>query len=115
MLGFVVDEHGRAEGVKDDLVFAWSHALYCWTKSKTILLKDIASIFNVKDEKIDEIEVLKFMKNNSRSNIWQNVDIYELADELEKAENEQNMKINNVDNDRKNVSMSNIYKAFFGV
>jgi hypothetical protein len=25
------------------------------------------------------------------------------------------MKINNVDNDRKNVSMSNIYKAFFGV
>jgi hypothetical protein len=111
MLGFVVDEHGRAEGIKDDLVFGWSHALYAWVKSKAMLLKDVASIFNMKDNKASEVEVLRFMKeNNPRSTVWSHFDINSYIDEME-AENF--LETEKVNNENKS-SITNIYKAFYG-
>lgn len=111
MLGFVVDEHGRAEGIKDDLVFGWSHALYAWVKSKAMLLKDVASIFNIKDNKASEVEVLRFMKeNNPRSTVWNNFDINSYIDEIEAESFLETEKVNNENKS----SITNIYKAFYG-
>ncbi len=110
MLGFIVDDHGRAQGSKDDLVFGWSHALYCWTKSKAMLLKDIAAVFNMGHNKGSEIEILKFMQKNSPdSSIWKNVDVYDLADMLE----EDNFSEVKDDKTNKN-NVAGIYNAFFG-
>lgn len=115
LLGFVVDDHGKASGNKDDLVMAWVHALYCWTKSKAFLLKDIAKImmdtYKVNDRKNNQLETIKFIRDHSEnSSVWQNMtpeEIQTLMDE----ENNTNNKINS--NEEKGSSIANIYKAFY--
>ena len=118
LLGFVVDERGRPEGTKDDLVFAWSHALYCWTKSKAFLLKDMAKILSktvgLDDAKRIKIETLKFMQSKSNSKVWKDLSIEELQEILDE-ENMENSKIKIEDNSNENKSspIVNIYKAFY--
>lgn len=115
LLGFVVNEHGKPMGLKDDLVMGWVHALYCWTKSKAFLLKDIAKImsetFAVNDTKRNQLETIKFIKNHSEgSSVWQNTtpeDIQKFLDE----ENYTNNKINNEEAEAS--SIAKIYKAFY--
>lgn len=44
LLGFMVNSNGRPQGKKDDLVFAMAHALYCYTKSKQVLLQNYVKL-----------------------------------------------------------------------
>jgi hypothetical protein len=117
LLGFVVDDHGRPEGVKDDLVFAWSHSLYCWTKSKAFLLRDMAKILSntvgLEDAQRAKVEIIEFMKDRSKSKIWKDLSIEELQEILDE-ENVQNSKIKIEDNkEKKDSPVANIYKAFY--
>lgn len=57
LLGFTINDNGRASGDKDDLVLAYTHALYCYSKTKKLLLKDIEKInnaFNYKDKEFKD-------------------------------------------------------------
>lgn len=63
LLGFTVTSSGRAEGKKDDLVFAMAHALYCYSKSKQVLLKDYIKLndaFSHSGENRDTQNMLEF-------------------------------------------------------
>jgi hypothetical protein len=119
LLGFVRDEHGRASGDHDDLVMAWTHAIYCYTKCKSILTKGMKEAsykmlgYDKKEEKTKQI--VQFMQRGD-SKIWSNYSADDLAEIIEqtKSEDEQNNsennKINNNDTDR----LSKIYKAMYG-
>ena len=120
LLNFVVDEHGRADGPRTDLIFAWVHALYAFTKSKQLLLRNFASILSrtvgVEDSSINQLESIKFVQEHSNSNIWNSLrpeDIQKILDE----EYGENLEINNAKNGKEkpeeSSSLSNIYKAFY--
>ena len=120
LLNFVVDEHGRADGPRTDLIFAWVHALYAFTKSKQLLLRNFASILSrtvgVEDSRRNQLESIKFVQEHSNSNIWNSLrpeDIQKILDE----EYGENLEINNAKDDREkpeeSSSLSNIYKAFY--
>lgn len=116
LLGFIIDDTGKPQGAKDDLVFAWVHALYCWTKSKAILLRNLTNILNntvgVDKRKDNQLETLKFIQERTDSRVWKEMDVIEIQKILEedKLENDKNNKINN---DKSANSLMNIYKAFF--
>ena len=117
LLGFIVDDHGKPTGVKDDLVFSWAHALYCWTKSKAFLLRDMAKILSnsvgLQDAQKARVEIIEFMKERSNSKIWKNISIEELQEILDE-ENMENSKIKIEGNKKeKDSSIANIYKAFY--
>lgn len=117
LLGFVVDDHGRPEGVKDDLVFGWAHSLYCWTKSKAFLLRDMAKILSntvgLQDAQRAKVEIIEFMKDRSKSKIWKDLSVEELQEILDE-ENVENSKIKIEDNkEKKDSPVANIYKAFY--
>jgi hypothetical protein len=117
LLGFVVDDHGRPEGRKDDLVFGWAHSLYCWTKSKAFLLRDMAKILSntvgLQDAQRAKVEIIEFMKDRSKSKIWKDLSVEELQEILDE-ENVENSKIKIEDNkEKKDSPVANIYKAFY--
>lgn len=116
LLRFVVDDSGRPEGHPDDLIFAWTHALYCWVKSKAFLLKDVAKILSntvgLYDASNVNIDTLKFMRNNSDSKIWKNLSVEELQTILDE-ENEEKDKINSENNEiKEESSIMKVWKAF---
>ena len=115
LLSFVVDEHGRPAGKKDDLVMGWAHCLYAWTKSKAFLLKDIATVLSntvgLNDARRAQEDIVKFMRDRSDSRIWQDLSVAELQEILDE-ENAENLKINKEKTDEE-TPLTKIYKSFF--
>jgi len=115
LLGFVVDEHGRPSGKKDDLVFGWAHSLYAWTKSKAFLLKDIAKVLSntvgLNDVRKAQEDIVRFMRDRTDSKIWQNLSVEELQVILDE-ENAENSKINK-EKVEEETPLTKIYKSFF--
>lgn len=120
LLNFIVDEHGKADGPKTDLIFAWVHALYAYTKSKPLLLRNYANILSavadVMDAKKNQLEAIKFMQEYSNSTLWNSLRPEEIQKILDEELNDVKSKINNNEDNNKEKfnSLSNIYKAFYG-
>ena len=97
---FVRNSENKFEADHDDLIFAYSHALYCYSKSKEILLKDYASILtksfsvNTKNSKESMSDMVDFMKKFSGNGYWQNIDIDALENEAEDSDLSYNSHIN---------------------
>ncbi len=120
LLNFIVDEHGKADGPRTDLIFAWVHALFAFVKSKQILLVNYANIINktigIEDSKKNQLEAIKFMQEHSNSNIWNSLKPEDLQRILDEEYNE-NLKINSEENNKEkpdeSSTLNNIYKAFY--
>lgn len=97
---FVRNSENKFEADHDDLIFAYSHALYCYSKSKEILLKDYASILtksfnvNTKNSKESMSDMIDFMKKFSGNGYWHNIDIDALENEAEDNDLSYNSHIN---------------------
>lgn len=118
LLGFITDNNRAANDTDhDDLVMAWSHSLYCYTKSKAYLLKDMVKVLaksvgadNIAENKETKIE---FMKKFANTTLWDKINAdaltqYELEEKEEKEIN------NHTTNKNNSNSLNNIYKTFFG-
>lgn len=101
LLGFTVNSSGRAEGKRDDLVFAMAHALYCYTKNKQTLLKDYVKLnnaFNNLGEKQNIQSMLDFHKRfggplaNYTLEEYQKITLSD--EEFDEINNELNNKLN---------------------
>lgn len=122
LLNFTVDEHGKVDGPRTDLIFGWVHALYAYTKSKQILLRNYANIINqtlgVSNDEYKKLETIKFMQEHSNSSLWKNLNPEEIQKLLDEDEDIGKLKINNDDEDKKGKktesSLNKIYKAFYG-
>lgn len=122
LLNFTVDEHGKVDGPRTDLIFGWVHALYAYTKSKQILLRNYANIINqtlgVSNDEYKKLETIKFMQEHSNSSLWKNLNPEEIQKLLDEDEDIGKLKINNGDEDKKGKktesSLNKIYKAFYG-
>ena len=117
---FINGKNGRPEGNHDDLVFAFTHALYCYSNSKQELLTNIVQILSnpmIEEDKVEKKRRgIEFMKRNSDSKLWKNMSVEELQQILDEDEEEQekikqNNKINN-EEEKKSMTES-IYDAFF--
>jgi hypothetical protein len=121
LLGFIVDNHNKASGTHDDCVMAWVHALYCYTKSKHLLLRDAIEAKNVVmgyDDKYNKnYNLIKFMQANSTSKLWNSTSADELAKMMEDEQNEMNNEINSDDENKKTkkTSLTDIYKNLYGL
>lgn len=111
MLAFVVDEHGRPDAPHDDLIFAWSHSLYAYTKSKNYLLKDAAKVLSaavgVKDPHNSIETKVEFMKKMAIGGIWDKVSAKDIQNYLEEETNQNS----NVSSEQG--SLANLYKNFY--
>ena len=119
---FINTKSGRPEGNHDDLVFAFSHALYCYSNSKAELLTDVAEAMNnsmLDDSKSEERRMgIEFMRRNSNLKVWQNLSVDELQEILEEEEAErekikENNKINIIQKDNQQSNTERIFDAFF--
>ena len=117
---FINGKNGRPEGNHDDLVFAFTHALYCYSNSKQELLTNVVQILSnpmIEEDKVEKKRRgIEFMKRNSDSKLWKNMSVEELQRILDENEEEQekikqNNKINN-EEEKKSMTES-IYDAFF--
>lgn len=122
LLGFIIDKRNKPRGNTDDCVMAWVHALYCYTKSKHVLLKDsieaknIAMGYNYKEEKM--VDLINFMKKSGGSKLWNTMEVDDLAVLMEEEENERNLEINTEDVKDDNIKKSNladIYKQLYNI
>lgn len=49
---FTVDNYNRASGKEDDIVLGYTHALWCYTKSKNEALKDVVDVIDATYSKV---------------------------------------------------------------
>lgn len=115
LLKFVTDDHNRPEGDHDDLIFAWAHSLYCYTKSKSFLLKDIAKIVvrgtSNSESKCSASDTIEFMKRFSEkyngSKLWDKVDTTEIEEYYSEINNK------NEECAVRDNGLNNLYKSFY--
>lgn len=114
LLTFVADDKGKYAGQgtdHDDIIFAWAHSLYCYTKSSALLLRDSAKLINVSvgqnsDDMSNTENLIEFMKKwNKDSTMWE-INDKEIVEklELEKLQDE------NTDNSK---GHAKILKSFY--
>lgn len=116
LLGFITENNRAAnDSDHDDLVMAWSHGLYCYTKNKGYLLKDMVKVLSNSmgsdNSKRNSEANIDFIKRYSSGTLWDNISQEDILG-YEEEEREQNNS-NNEDNGAKNANLSNIYKQFF--
>ena len=109
-LKFVKNGENKFEADHDDLIFAYAHALYCYSKSKEMLLKNYANVvsnaFSLNtNERFGAEDKLAFIKRYSDSRVWNDM----TADDLKQLEDESAV------NDAQNFSGSTagILKSFY--
>lgn len=115
LLGFIIDEHGKALGDHDDLVMAFVHTLYCYTKNKPLLKKGLLESINKMsgfDKKREEkINLIKFMQRGDAT-IWKQYKPDELADIMEE---ENNIGKEQINNNNSNNRLLDVYKYTYGI
>ena len=109
-LKFVKNGENKFEADHDDLIFAYAHALYCYSKSKEMLLKNYANVvsnaFSLNtNERFGAEDKLAFIKRYSDSRVWNDM----TADDLKQLEDE------SAANDAQNFngSTAGILKSFY--
>jgi len=111
LLGFVCDEHGRAEGDTDDLVMAYAHSLYAYSKSKKYLLTNVEKINKDFDENANtpKKSLAKFLFGGEkmRKGVFSKLSLDEFEDLLEDSEK---YELSNKEPDLS--SVASVYKIF---
>lgn len=124
LLRFVTDDHNRPAGDHDDLILAWAHCLYCYTKSKNFLLKNVVEILDKGTRQTEKFEdnpltfMTNFAKKYNSSGIWNQMDGQEVEDyynEIQELINTQ-QQVKEQDPDAaisRDNSLRNLYKTFY--
>ena len=124
-LTFTVNEHGKIEGPKDDLIFAHMHSLYAWTKSKHKLLIKYDNIykdtFGISTENNRKYKMIEALNNDSTFKFKSKMTVSELQeflDDVEEKNNNNNSEINSSDSNskvEKNSTLTDIYTSFYNM
>ena len=124
-LTFTVNEHGKIEGPKDDLIFAHMHSLYAWTKSKHKLLIKYDNIykdtFGISTENNRKYKMIEALNNDSTFKFKSKMtmsELQEFLDDVEEKNNNNNSEINSSDSNskiEKNSTLTDIYTSFYNM